>query len=951
MKQELSTLLTEKNIKDYRPLPFWSWNDKLEKEELIRQINWMKSQGFGGYFMHARGGLTTEYLSDEWFSCIEACVAEGQKLGMHSWAYDENGWPSGFVGGKLLEDSNNVDKYLTYTIGEFDSTALISYHLDSQKLIRATSAEKGKSYLNIFEHKSVSTADILNPDVVQKFLNATHEQYKQRLGEGFSNKLRGFFTDEPQYYRAKHAFTDMLPKYFMEVYNQDIFDGLGLMFVEKEGYRDFRYKYWKAMQTLMLNNFSKQLYNWCENNGVQLTGHYVEEADLEFQNVCCGGIMPFYEYEHIPGVDMLGDTVHPSRVPKQVSSVAAQLGKKQILTEAFAGCGWGITPRRLRTLLDAHYVNGVNLLCQHLLPYSEQGQRKRDYPAHFSWVNPWVKKDIKSFNDYFAKLGYLIGESSEKVNVGVICPNRSVYFDFKREKFRNQILPPDISYGEVTNYLSKLNIPYHILDETIMSKHGNVTGNTLNVGKCSYNFIVFPTMYTMDKSTETLLSKYYKNGGKVLFMGDKPDYLEGEKFNYNYTSNCTIQDIIDAQLYKIDNHDTEIISTLREINGMKFLYASNLSSTKDYTVTFSGDFKSVEVFDLETFRKTPTSTTIHFNVGDSFLLLLSQNEPPQKTPKQELYLNQDFTIIESDLNYMTLDKLSFSFDGRHYSERLKYAGVFDELLKKRYDGDVYLKYEFEVQEKPSTLFFLSENMNNLSCSINGKPMVFDGVSDFDKKIYKADISNDVVIGNNEVIIKIHFFEKDHVYYVLYGENINESLVNCLVYDTTIECCYLQGDFSVISKTGFTQNESEEKILMGNDFYITKPQKHISDLIKDGYPFFSGKITLKQKFTVTDTNVTLVLSGNYCLCDLKINGNNIEKSYFADRVDISDYVHQGENTALITLYSGNRNLFGPFHKPHKFVGPNTFMLEKTWVNGKSPLEHDSYAFEKFGLYKD
>ena len=80
---------------------------------------------------------------------------------------------------------------------------------------------------------------------VKKFLNETHEQYKKYLGKNF-NKLSGFFTDEPQYYRAKHAFTDMLPKYFREVYNQDIFDGLGLMFVEKDGYKDFRYKYWKA---------------------------------------------------------------------------------------------------------------------------------------------------------------------------------------------------------------------------------------------------------------------------------------------------------------------------------------------------------------------------------------------------------------------------------------------------------------------------------------------------------------------------------------------------------------------------------------------------------------------------------------------------------------------------------------------------------------------------------
>ena len=81
--------------------PFWSWNDSLEKEELCRQIDLMKQNGIDGFFMHARGGLVTEYMSDEWFDCIEACIKQAEKLGMEAWAYDENGWPSGFADGAV----------------------------------------------------------------------------------------------------------------------------------------------------------------------------------------------------------------------------------------------------------------------------------------------------------------------------------------------------------------------------------------------------------------------------------------------------------------------------------------------------------------------------------------------------------------------------------------------------------------------------------------------------------------------------------------------------------------------------------------------------------------------------------------------------------------------------------------------------------------------------------
>ncbi len=83
----------------YRPIPFWSWNGKLESEETRRQVRLMSDAGIGGFFMHARGGLQTEYLSDEWFRNIAAAKDEGKARGMRPWAYDENGWPSGFGGG------------------------------------------------------------------------------------------------------------------------------------------------------------------------------------------------------------------------------------------------------------------------------------------------------------------------------------------------------------------------------------------------------------------------------------------------------------------------------------------------------------------------------------------------------------------------------------------------------------------------------------------------------------------------------------------------------------------------------------------------------------------------------------------------------------------------------------------------------------------------------------
>ena len=68
--------------KKYRPIPFWSWNEKLDTEETARQIQLMDEAGLGGYFMHARGGLETEYMGKEWFQNIQTGINEGNARGM-----------------------------------------------------------------------------------------------------------------------------------------------------------------------------------------------------------------------------------------------------------------------------------------------------------------------------------------------------------------------------------------------------------------------------------------------------------------------------------------------------------------------------------------------------------------------------------------------------------------------------------------------------------------------------------------------------------------------------------------------------------------------------------------------------------------------------------------------------------------------------------------------------
>ena len=65
----------------FRPAPFWSWNSDMNRDEIRRQISDFSAHGFGGAFAHARQGLITEYLSDDFFDAWAVALDESKKRG------------------------------------------------------------------------------------------------------------------------------------------------------------------------------------------------------------------------------------------------------------------------------------------------------------------------------------------------------------------------------------------------------------------------------------------------------------------------------------------------------------------------------------------------------------------------------------------------------------------------------------------------------------------------------------------------------------------------------------------------------------------------------------------------------------------------------------------------------------------------------------------------------
>ncbi len=937
----------------YRPIPFWSWNDKLEPEELRNQIHWMKENGIGGFFMHARGGLKTPYLSEEWMRCIKICCEEAQKLGMDAWVYDENGWPSGFCGGKLLEDEKNHDCYIRQEIGKYNPDADISYDLEEESLIRVNKGDDKKKYLNLYLCRSVSTVDILNPHVTDQFLKSTHEQYKSYFGDDFAKKLKGFFTDEPQYYRDKTPYTPMIRSYFAQQYQEEIYDRLGLLFVKKKGYRTFRYRYWLGMQRLMLENYAKKIYEWCDKQGVKLTGHYVEEVSMGMQMMCCAGVMPFYEYEHIPGIDWLGKYTENELSVRQLGSVACQLGKKQVLTETFGCCGWDITPGDLKRVAEFQFVNGVNLMCQHLVPYSEHGQRKRDFPAHFATMNPWVKEHFEEFNTYFDRLGCLLGETKEVVNVAMLHPIRSAYLDYQRgqEESGFGISDLDEKLKETCRMLSTRGIAYHFLDETLLEKHGFVKQGKIGCGKCSYTYLILPKMETMGSATEKLIFWFLKQGGKVLLLDEKPSYLEGSSYSYDYLeTNCTLQEIADAQPFTVKDIHNRLYYTYHQLEEKAFLFVMNASAEETFSQTFVlGDkIKSFEAVDLLKGKKRKMPLTITVPANGSLLLWPSQeafceNKCESMQQKKEIFkLQFQDAAVSFENNFLPVDVVRFSLDGINFSKPMLRNQLFDKLLKERYEGKLWVAYDFEIQEVPEKLMLLAEKGDKHEFSVNGRSVYFQKSCEEERALWMADISDYVQKGMNSCSMMLTWHQSQDTYYALFGEDVTESLKNCIAYDSEIESIYLAGKFGVYSHEKF--ESYDEETVGGSHFYIGAVPESVKEPTMDGLPFFRGKLILSEDVFWKTSNINLDIRGRYLTAKVWVNGNMAEELLFEKQVDVSQYAKEGKNHIEVEFTIGNRNLLGPFHTSRKeeFTYPTMF--------DAYDLPVSDTGYERYKLYR-
>lgn len=922
---ELKGIL-EREHKEYQGIPFWSWNNEICEEELLKQIEDMKSARIGGFIMHARAGMKIEYLGEKWFSCVEACLRKAKELGMEAWIYDENGWPSGFVGGKLLETVEFRAQFLEYEVkADFDETAFAVYKKTAEGYVLLGGKEDGVTeYHTVYLRTSPANTDILNPEVVSAFICETHEKYYERFGDSFGKEFVGFFTDEPQFYTAATPYSRCVAEEFSKQ-GKDVKAGLIYLFNSDEQGYEFKTEYFQVINRLYTENYYRRIYEWCEAHGCKLTGHSFEESGLGHQMAASAGVMPSYEYEHMPAVDWLGRFLPTEIITRQIASMASQFEKKYVLTEIFACCGYETPPRELRSVAEFYCFGGVNRLCHHLYPYSVAAQGKHDCPPNFGRQGNWFE-EFAIFNQYFERLGYLVGETKEIYDIAIIHPLRDCYRNYTRKEHLLSISQEEAEFEKLLAFLSTNGVTYHLIDEAVLLRHGKTQEGVLTVGACEYGTIVVPKMKSMMSSTLDILRSYT---GKILNLG-KIEYLDGCKQEAEIPSNTSFDEIIAGKKIPFKGGSGRYSVTARKGELGEFIFVKNLSGEEpcSFTLGNAEQYRRLNLVDV-TFTKAEERNELS-GLG-SAIFVKSDEDSDCFEAVSEADITDVFSMESITENYLVIDKVSYSYDGVSYSPAEDVQKVFETLLRTDYKGKLFVKYRFDVKHL-LPLKLMAESSHYTSFAVNGNEVRFTP-SDFDSLFVECDVTNFVKLGENEIVYSIDFYEHDGVRFALFDPMATESLRNCLYFDTSIENVYLKGDFS-----------------LDENLSICKRQlpKAISSLEKQGFPFFTGAFTVSGSYFYDGVgNRELQADGGYLVAKIRINGKTADL-IMDDKTDVTQLLTVGENRIEISFKVGLRNLFGPLHYEKNNIFPSCFTFRGEWEKGVPAEYQDRYVLTSVGV---
>ena len=504
----------------------------------------------------------------EWLD-TEKGIREYISRGMHTWIYDEKGYPSGTAGGYVTE---NHPEFTAKGLYCYDYWRLISgpsvYRADvpDSKLWKAVLVPKkggdpidvtsslnennvlyidvpaGQYYLfmmsirRLFDgtHATESYSEPRNyislsdKKAVEAFIGCTHEKYRALLGDEFGKGVLAMFTDEPSLisWNIRTGVFPILP--WLDSYPEDFEKRYGyplenacVAVVLNKG-NDIikrRCDFWDFIADTVADSYFGTIQEWCHKYRLKSSGHMLEEERLQAHIVNYGSFYRSMKRFDWPGIDQLqtetGALMHDSAIPiaRFIASFADISGEHEVFTEF---SDHSVRERGETAGLSCYY-GSVNW---HL------AMGVNNFTSYYSW-NGISEEEQRAFNKYTARSGWLLRQGRRDSRVAVFYPEAAMWSSYTPStKARAIDESPetrmiDKSFAGVSWGLLHRQIDFDYIDRKFLVE-AEIRNSRLVKGDREYSAIILPCARVLETDAMEKLIAARKAGISVLFCDDTP---------------------------------------------------------------------------------------------------------------------------------------------------------------------------------------------------------------------------------------------------------------------------------------------------------------------------------------------------------------------------------------------------------------------------------------------
>jgi hypothetical protein len=466
--------------------PFWFWNDALSEKEIVRQLDDFKSHRVYGFVIHPRAGLPRDigWMSENMIRFMRFAIEQAAEREMWVVLYDEGMYPSGSSSGQVAAENPAFRTRGLFQIdldtakpGTAQSGIIIGKDgepslADGQNLVaivrRKTNGHRiavidrairdGYSVIRGLhfveddpqrrpDHREVVEnappgGDILNPDSVACFIRLVYQRYYDEFKEHFGKTIRTIFTDEPSML-ARRAERGAMPGTTNILEHVNSYLGYdfrpylpALWYNDEPDAERYRADYHRALQHRLEETFYSQIWIWCEQHGVALTGHPAEPDAI--------GQLRYFQ---IPGQDVVWRYIEPgkpsaiegaqSTQAKCASSAMIHLGRRRNSNEYCGAYGHDFTFDEMKWLTNWLIVRGCNLLYPHAFYYSIRGPRIDERPPDVGPNSAWWD-EYRPFADSVRRLCWLNTDSKHICGLAILGLNDHLPWRAAKACFQNQ---------------------------------------------------------------------------------------------------------------------------------------------------------------------------------------------------------------------------------------------------------------------------------------------------------------------------------------------------------------------------------------------------------------------------------------------------------------------------------------------------------------------------------